>query len=129
MSHQKSRLGFFNDKLMEFFRDLAYAFPEERDLQNAVEYIEMAKRSNPKLILDMFHQHVYLGAHEMIEKDDEEGVVTFAKKKIENEYNEISSALSIFDKHWTSLDNSNREAIWKYLKVLCVLCEKATANA
>lgn len=127
MSHQKSRLGFFNDKLMEFFRDLAYAFPEERDLQKAVEYIEMAKRSNPKLILDMFHQHVYLGAHEMIEKDDEEGVVTFAKKKIENEYNEISSALSIFDKHWTSLDNSNREAIWKYLKVLCVLCEKATA--
>ena len=129
MSHQNSRLGFFNDKLMEFFRDLAYAFPEERDLQKAVEYIEMAKRSNPKLILDMFHQHVYLGAHEMIEKDDEEGVVTFAKKKIENEYNEISSALSIFDKHWTSLDNSNREAIWKYLKVLCVLCEKATANA
>ena len=127
MSHQKSRLGFFNDKLMEFFRDLAYAFPEERDLQKAVEYIEMAKRSNPKLILDMFHQHVYLGAHEMIEKDDEEGVVTFAKKKIENEYNEISSALSIFDKHWTSLDNSNREAIWKHLKVLCVLCEKATA--
>lgn len=127
MSHQKSRLGFFNDKLMEFFRDLAYAFPEERDLQKAVEYIEMAKRSNPKLILDMFHQHVYLGAHEMIEKDDEEGVVAFAKKKIENEYNEISSALSIFDKHWTSLDNSNREAIWKYLKVLCVLCEKATA--
>ena len=114
---------------MEFFRDLAYAFPEERDLQKAVEYIEMAKRSNPKLVLDMFHQHVYLGAHEMIEKDDEDGVVTFAKKKIENEYNEISSALSIFDKHWASLDNSNREAIWKYLKVLCVLCEKATANA
>jgi len=129
MSQPKSRLGFFNDKLMEFFRDLAYAFPEERDLQKAVEYIEMAKRSNPKLILDMFHQHVYLGAHEMIEKDDEDGVVIFAKKKIENEYNEISSALSIFDKHWASLDNSNREAIWKYLKVLCVLCEKATANA
>ena len=128
MSQPKSRLGFFNDKLMEFFRDLAYAFPEERDLQKAVEYIEMAKRSNPKLVLDMFHQHVYLGAHEMIEKDDEDGVVTFAKKKIENEYNEISSALSIFDKHWASLDNSNREAIWKYLKVLCVLCEKATAN-
>ena len=127
MSHQKSRLGFFNDKLMEFFRDLAYAFPEERDLQKAVEYIEMAKRSNPKLVLDMFHQHVYLGAHEMIEKDDEDGVVTFAKKKIENEYNEISSALGIFDKHWASLDNSNREAIWKYLKVLCILCEKATA--
>ena len=26
MSQPKSRLGFFNDKLTEFFRDLAYAF-------------------------------------------------------------------------------------------------------
>ena len=72
MSQPKSRLGFFNDKLTEFFRDLAYAFPEERDLQKASEYIEMAKRSNPRLILDMFYEHVYVGAHEMVEKDDED---------------------------------------------------------
>jgi len=129
MSQPKSRLGFFNDKLTEFFRDLAYAFPEERDLQKASEYIEMAKRSNPRLILDMFYEHVYVGAHEMVEKDDEDGVIAFAKKKIETQYNEISSALGIFDKHWSTLDDTNRTAIWKYLKVLCVLCEKAKASA
>jgi hypothetical protein len=65
----------------------------------------------------------------MVEKDDEEGVIAFAKKKIETQYNEISSALGIFDKHWTTLDDTNRTAIWKYLKVLCVLCEKAKASA
>jgi hypothetical protein len=34
-------------------------------------------------------------------------------------------ALAIFDKHWATLSEMNRVAIWKYLKVLMVLCEKA----
>ena len=128
MSQPKSKLGFFNEKLIEFFRDLTFAFPEERDLKNALEYIEFAKKSNPKLILDMFHEHVWVSAHEMIEKDDEDGVIQYAKDKIKNQYNEILPALAIFDKYWDSLDDQNRETIWKYLKVLCFLCEKAMAK-
>lgn len=125
MSASKSKLGFFNEKLTEFFKDLAYAFPEERDLKTAVEYIEFAKRSNPKLVLDMFYEHVYLGAHEMIENDEEDKLIVYAKAKISKEYNEILPALAIFDKYWAGLDSGNRETIWKYLKVLCLLCEKA----
>jgi hypothetical protein len=127
MSSSKSKLGFFNDKLMEFFKDLSYVFPEERDLKNAIEYIEFAKRSNPKLVLDMFYEHVYLGAHEMIEKDEEDKLIVYAKTKISKDYNEILPALAIFDKYWATLDGGNRETIWKYLKILCLLCEKARA--
>ena len=123
----KTKLGFFNEKLTEFFRDLSFAFPEERDLQTALEYIEFAKKSNPKLVLDMFYENVYLGANEMIQKDDEQGVITFARETISKKYNEILPALAIFDKYWDSLDNQNRDTIWKYLKVLCILCEKAKA--
>jgi hypothetical protein len=127
MSSSKSKLGFFNDKLMEFFKDLSYVFPEERDLKNAIEYIEFAKRSNPKLVLDMFYEHVYIGAHEMIEKDEEDKLIVYAKTKISKDYNEILPALAIFDKYWATLDGGNRETIWKYLKILCLLCEKARA--
>ena len=42
-----------------------------------------------------------------------------------NEYNEISAALFIFDKCWTEMSENNQKVIWQYLKVLCVLCEKA----
>lgn len=123
----KTKLGFFNEKLTEFFRDLSFAFPEERDLQNALEYIEFAKKSNPRLILDMFYDNVYVGANEMIQNDDEQGVIVFARETISKKYNEILPALAIFDKYWDSLDTQNRETIWKYLKVLCILCEKAKA--
>ena len=125
MSQTKSRLGFFNDKLTEFFRDLAYTFPEERDIQTTVDYIDMAKKSNPKLVLDLFYENVYKEAHHLIENEDEEQLILLARQKIQKQYTEISSALSIFDKHWETLDNNNRTAIWKYLKVLCILCEKA----
>lgn len=123
----KTKLGFFNEKLTEFFRDLAFAFPEERDLQTALEYIEFAKKSNPRLILDMFYENVYVGANAMIQGDDEAGVIAFARDTISKKYNEILPALAIFDKYWDSLDTQNRETIWRYLKVLCILCEKAKA--
>lgn len=126
-SQPKTKLGFFNEKLTEFFRDLSYAFPEERDLKTALEYIEFAKKSNPRLILDLFHENVYVGAHELIEANDEQGVILFARETIQKKYNEILPALAIFDKYWDSLDTQNRDTIWKYLKVLCILCEKAKA--
>lgn len=127
-SQPKSKLGFFNEKLIEFFRDLSETFPEERDLKTALEYIDFAKRSNPKLILDMFYEHVWLDCHEVIEKDDQDAVIVIARKKIQTQFNEILPALSIFDKYWDTLDEGNRDVIWKYLKVLCILCEKARVS-
>jgi hypothetical protein len=124
-SQPKSKLGFFNEKLTEFFRDLSQTFPEERDLKTALEYIEFAKKSNPKLVVDMFHENVWIECHELVENDDVDAVIVYARKKIMNQYNEILPALSIFDKYWEHLDDGNRETIWKYLKVLCILCEKA----
>jgi hypothetical protein len=38
------------------------------------------------------------------------------------------SALSIFDKYWDTMGANNQEVIWQYLKVLCVLAEKASAS-
>jgi len=121
----KSKLGLFNDILSQFFQDLAQTFPEERDLKTALEYIEFAKKSNPKLVLDMFYENIWVECHELIEKDDQDSVIVYARKKIMNQYNEILPALAIFDKYWDSLDEGNREAIWKYLKTLCILCQQA----
>jgi hypothetical protein len=37
----------------------------------------------------------------------------------------MSAALFIFDKYWPEMSENNQKVIWQYLKVLCVLCEKA----
>jgi hypothetical protein len=120
-----SLLGAFNNQLIRFFEELTESFPEEKDIKMGLEAVQGAKKINPKLILDLFYEHVYKGVHEAIEREDEVAMVKFAQAKIKNEFNEMSSALVIFDKQWFTMTENNRAAIWKYLKVLCVLCEKA----
>jgi len=120
-----SALGAFNTQLIRFFKELSETYPEERDVRLAVEAIEGAKKINPKMILDLFKDYVYDDLNEPIQREDEEYVLEYAKKKISSKFNEMSPALIIFDKHWTTMTEQNQKAIWNYLKVLCVLCKKA----
>jgi hypothetical protein len=120
-----SALGAFNTQLIRFFKELSETYPEERDIKLAVEAIEGAKKINPKMILDLFKDYVYDDLNEPIQREDEEYVLDYAKKKISSKFNEMSPALIIFDKHWTTMTEQNQKAIWNYLKVLCILCKKA----
>lgn len=120
-----SYLGAFNTQLIRFFEGLSDIFPEERDIKMALEAIHGLKKINPKMILELFYEHVYKPISDAIKREDEEIVIAYAKKTITSQFNEMSIALVMFDKHWTSLSDTNKENIWKYLKVLCALCEKA----
>jgi hypothetical protein len=115
----------FNTNLIRFFEELLDTFPEERDIKMALEALRGVKVINPKLILDLFYEYVYREAHEMISHEDENAIITYARTKIGQQFNEMSAALVIFDKHWATMSENNRTAIWKYLKVLCALCAKA----
>lgn len=120
-----SALSAFVNQLIRFFQDLADTFPEEKDIKMALEAIEGAKKINPRLILDLFYEHVYIDLKDAIVNDDVNQIIAVAKQKLSTQFNEIMPALSIFQKHWPSLDDGNRESIMKYLKVLIVLCNKA----
>ncbi len=120
-----SFLGAFNNQLVRFFEGLAEIFPEERDIKMSLEAINGLKKINPKMILELFYEHVYKPMSEAIKREDEDVVINYAKTIISSQFNEMSIALVMFDKHWPSLSDTNRKNIWNYLKVLCVLCEKA----
>ena len=54
-----SALGAFVTQLVNFFDELCNTFPEERDIKMATEAVKGAKKINPRLILDLFTEHVY----------------------------------------------------------------------
>ena len=95
-------LGIFNTKLIAFFEDLSQTFPEERDIKLALEGILGAKKVNPRLILDLFTEYVAKPLTEAILAEDEEKIILFAKTAISTQFNEMSPALMIFDKHWAT---------------------------
>ena len=120
-----SLLGAFNNQLIRFFEDLYNTFPEERDIKSALEMIKFAKASSPRIILEMFYEHVYKELNEAIRREDTDFIIAYAETKIESQFNEISPALLIFQKYWGDLSDTSRKSIMNYLKVLCILCEKA----
>jgi len=122
-----SVLSAFTTQLVNFFDELCNTFPEEKDIKMATEAIKGAKKINPRLILDLFVEHVYSDLAPAIQQRDILQIRDVAQKKISTQFNEMLSALAIFDKHWDSMGTANQDIIWKYLTVLCVLSEKARA--
>lgn len=123
-----SSLTAFTAQLVNFFDELCNTFPEERDIKMATEAIKGAKKINPRLILDLFTEHVYNDLAPAVLSRDVLEIRRVAQKKISTQFNEMISALAIFDKHWDSMGTQNQEVIWQYLKVLCILSEKARAS-
>jgi len=120
-----SALNAFCTQLVRFFEDLIETFPEERDIKLALDTIQGARKINPRLILDMFNEHVTSDLRDAIIAENEQQLITLARVKIVTQFNEILTALAIFDKHWTTLSEQNQQSIWKYLKVLLALSDKA----
>ena len=123
-----SALTAFNTQLLNFFEELCNTFPEEKDIKMATEAIKGAKKINPRLVLDLFTDHVYNDLAGAVARRDVVHIRQVAQQKISTQFNEMISALAIFDKHWDSMGTKNQEVIWQYLKVLCILAEKARAS-
>lgn len=120
-----SPLTQFGNLLVRFFEELSETFPEERDIKIALETIQSARKINPRLISDLFYEHIAKDLREPIANEDEVKIIAYAKAKISTQFNEILPALAIFDKHWVTLSDQNRTSIWKYLKALVILNDRA----
>jgi hypothetical protein len=129
MSKPQTTLGLFCDKLIAFFDDLAATYPEERDIKMAKEAIAGARKINPKLVLDLFIENVGRPLHDDILAENDEKIIAYARAMISTTYNDMLVALTIFDKHWPEMSETNRKAIWNYLKVLVLLADKASARS
>jgi len=119
-----SLLSAFTNQIVQFFEELTVTIPEEKDIKMALEAIKGAKKINPRLILELFYEHIYKDLNQAIHDNNKEEIINYGRKKIEGQFNEIMPAITLFDKHWDTLSLTTQEAIWKYLKVLCVLCER-----
>jgi hypothetical protein len=119
-----SLLSAFTNQIVQFFEELSETVPEEKSIKMATEAIKGAKKINPRLILDLFYEHIYKDLKQHILDRNVEYMITYGKQKIMGQFNEIMPAITIFDTHWTTLSPATQDAIWKYLKVLVVLCER-----
>lgn len=118
-------LSAFNSQLIAFVEDLYETYPEEKDLAKAVDALKALKKVNPKLIHTSFMEYIYPDFARPVKEEDEGALIGQAKAMLNGEFAEYAFAYLIFDKHWSTMSDTNKRAIWDYCKVIVALSEKA----
>ena len=122
-----SILNAFTTQMVHFCDELGNTFPEEKDIKMATESVKGAKKINPRLLLTLFVEHVYKPCSKAIYEKNIHFIRRHMQDTITTQFNDMMVMLTLFDKHWDTMGESNQNTIWQYLKVLCLLSEKATA--
>ena len=120
-----SPISAFNNQLGAFVEELAETYTEEKDLKTALDALKALKRANPKLLHSAFMEYVYPDFHGPVMIEDETSLIMKGREILSGEYKDYAFAYVIFDRHWSTMSEVNKKAIWNWCKVLVVLAEKA----
>jgi len=124
-----NNLAAFNNKLLEFVEDLSETYPEEKDIKSALDALKMLKKANPKLIHSGFMEYIYPEFHLPVKAEDENTLIGKAKQVLSSSYKDYAFAYVIFDRHWSTMSEANKKAIWNWCKVIVVLGERVSGIA
>lgn len=117
-------LGAFNNQLIAFVEELAETYPEEKELRTALDALKTLKRANPKLLHTVFMDYIYPDFHAPVLAEDEITIIGKAKEVLNGEHKDYAFAYLIFDRHWSTMSEVNKKAIWNWCKVLVVLAKR-----
>ena len=111
----------FNKIIIGFLDELMKILPEEKNIKVFKSQLSTIEFLDEKKIIKSFIQYGYPYKKQILEKDSsfflKEGNV-----KIEGDY--MSEALQLKRLWQTKLSDDNKEVVWKYFKVLVLICEK-----
>jgi hypothetical protein len=114
----------FNRKLQEFFQDL-----EEVGIERVQEYPLLKASSQLLASMDkqrpaeVYNKYVAVPYEVQITNRDE----TFFWNESFSNVKDVAIVHAI-KQIWQTLDDANKDAIWKHLQVLLILARKATSN-
>ena len=119
-------LAAFCTLVVEFFEDISEQYPEEKDIASATYALKLLKKTNPRLIHTGFTKALTDDMKARILDEDEDAVIAKAKELLKTKH-AMTTAFWIFDKHWATMSETNRQHVWRYIKSMIVLAERVPA--
>ena len=117
-------LKVFNDHFIEFIEDIIRVFPTDVDLNAVKNYFLLIRKSNPKLIITVFHEHVYLKYNEQIQNNN---IQYFIDKDYKDDLSEskhsdkIIESINRLRNPIRLMNEEDKMKTVKYLQNLCKL--------
>ncbi len=116
----------FNNQYQEFMEDIERLFPDEKEVKQMKQGIEMLKKANPKKLIELWKLYVT----DKYQKEIEEGDYNFFTNKdysidLDEETkndNEVMNSIEKFKTYTQKLNNKNLETAMNYIKNLSTLC-------
>lgn len=134
ISVMSSNLQRFNSQLESMLNDLIRIFPDARDIKVYREKFLLAKSANSQMVLLIFLKYIYPYKKRIIEQDESfflsdnltNELITNdeIKKQTESDSEYILTQALGLKTLWRRMDEEQQETLWKYFKVLVVLCER-----
>jgi hypothetical protein len=114
----------FNDTIEEFLADLIKVFPEDTDMQLYQFGLKGLRLASPTMVCKEFYDAVTIPYYEKIQSRDEQFFMEHDFTEVKQDVPDGMRILTKTLNYWKSLGDDDKEAVWKYLKVLCVLSKK-----
>ena len=125
MSFTKSNiLTVFNNHFIEFIEDVVSIFPNDIDLVTVKNFFILMRKTNPKLIITVFHKYVVLKYETQINNENIDFFVDKDyKEDLTNNDNsdKIIEAINRLRNPIRLMDEKNKLNTIKYLQNLCKL--------
>ena len=114
----------FNKQFEDFLNDINNIFPNNEAIITARNSLIMLKKFNPKLLIGVWHQHIYIPYKKSIDDGD---IDFFINKDYTNDISQMEDAKKImteidnFRKPIREMDTTNQGHCMKYIQNLSKL--------
>jgi hypothetical protein len=129
MDNKLNVIKCFNEKMNEFVSDLLKLYPNDTDFQTLKTSLSMLHLVDDRKLMRLFRKYVHDDYKtKLLNKNDDfflnhdynEEVGEFGDDKVD-----LSNGLiKKLKDYWVNISEENKEIIWKYFKVLILLCDK-----
>ena len=131
MNNKSIYLQTFNKHFLEFIDDVESIFNNNKDILAAKEALLYLKKSNPTLIVQVWHQYVYKKYETQINNEDFDFFINKNYTEDLNGSPQIKKILEGIDRVRAlliDLDQENRKKTLDYVKNLCTLSKYYMEN-
>lgn len=124
----------FNEQLNCFVNFVSDLFRDNIDIQSNISLVRVFNKSNPRKLCEMFYIKLYPHEKKINDMDENFFIELSYKEQNINQYKEFSQLFDIFREKINSdimsqpcvesPKDTNKQRIWKYIKVLLFLSKK-----
>lgn len=126
MSDKSVFINLFNQKAEEFCKDLVLTFPEVNEFKQLKSGLLLLKNVDEKKPREFFNNYVGVNFKQQIISKDESFFLTEVQNHVQvgMENAQWQTVIALLRHLWATLNDDNKESIWKYFQVLVAINDK-----